>query len=248
MYPRRKLENNYEGRIKPFRIIGNVYFIGTYQASSHLIDTGDGLIVLDTGYHDTLYLLVQSIWELGFDPKDVKYIVHSHWHGDHTQGTAALARLTGAKTVIGIHDRDKLVSAELFDPDITVADGDVLALGNTQIRFMHTPGHTEGTVSFFFDTQEDGKTYRVGMFGGAGANTLVSTHRTYYPACREDYLRSIERLLKEPVDVFIGNHCWNNDTEGKAARLEKGGVNPFIDPGEWTRFLRFCQKRCEALG
>lgn len=247
MYPRRTVKVNFKGRIAPFWIIGNVYFIGTYQASSHLIDTGEGLIVLDTGYHDTLYLLVQSIWELGFDPKDVKYIVHSHWHGDHTQGTRALAALTGAKTVIGVHDRDKLVSADLFEPDITVEDGDVLTLGSTSVGFVHTPGHTEGTVSLFFDVQEDGRSYRVGTFGGAGANSLVSTHRTYYPGCRADYLRSIQRLLDEPVDVFIGNHCWNNDTDGKAARLAAGGGNPFIDPGEWTCFLTFCKKRCLAL-
>lgn len=247
MYPRNKPDKHFQGRIEPFRIIGNVYFVGTYDASSHLIDTGDGLVLLDTGYADTLHLLIQSIWELGFQPKDIRYIVHTHFHGDHTEGTQALAYLSGAKTVIGEHDKAPLLQKGYFIPDITVADGDTLTLGNTTIRFLHTPGHTIGTVSLFFDTVDDGITYRVGMFGGAGANTLVDTHPTHYAGCREDYLASIDRLLKEEVDVFIGNHCWNNDTTGRAERLKAGNPHAFVDKEEWARFLNFCKARCEAL-
>lgn len=247
MYPREKVNKPYEGRMKPFRIIGNVYFVGTYQASSHLIDTGEGLILIDTGYANTLYLLLESIWELGFKPWDIKYIVHSHYHGDHTAGTECLAELSGAKTVIGEHDKEPLLKAGYFVPDITVADGETLTLGNTTLRFLHTPGHTVGTVSIFFDTEEDGKTYRVGTFGGAGANTLVSSHPGFYPGCRDAYLASIERLLEEKVDVFIGNHCWNNDTKGRAARLAQGDKYAFADGGEWAKFLNFCADRCKNL-
>ena len=85
------------------------------------------------------------------------------------------------------------------------------------------------------------------MFGGAGANTLVDTHPTHYAGCREDYLASIDRLLKEEVDVFIGNHCWNNDTTGRAERLKAGNPHAFVDKEEWARFLNFCKARCEAL-
>lgn len=229
----------YEGRIEPFKIIGNVYFVGTYQASSHLIDTGDGLILLDTGYQNTAYLVLESIWELGFDPRNIKYIIHSHWHWDHTEGTEYIANLSGAKTVIGEHDKDYVIERGYFVPDITVADGDTLTLGNTTIRFMHTPGHTKGTVSFFFDTEDNGKTYRVGQFGGAGRNTLVKSFPTYYDGCRDDYLRSLDRLMKEKVDVFIGNHCWNNQTEQKCEILKQGKENPFINEKEWIEFLEF---------
>ena len=247
MYPRSKTPNPWDGRMKPFRVIGNVYFVGTYQASSHLIDTGDGLILMDTGYESTLYLLLESIWELGFRPQDIKYIIHSHWHGDHTAGTAALAELSGARTVIGEHDREPLMAAGHFVPDLTVADGETLTLGNTTIRFMHTPGHTVGTVSMFFDVTLEGTTYRVGTFGGAGANSLVPSFGTYYAGCREDYLASIDRLLKEPVDVFIGNHCWNNDTRGRGARVLAGEWDAFVDPAEWPKFLNFCAQRCKNL-
>lgn len=120
-----------------------------------------------------------------------------------------------------------------------------MELGNTKINFLHTPGHTKGTVSLFFDTEENGTTYRVGMFGGAGANSLVPEYKTYYEGARQDYLNSVSKLLKEKVDVFIGNHCWNNNTDGKAEILKSSSANPFIDCGEWTKFLLFCKERCE---
>jgi metallo-beta-lactamase class B len=70
-------------KITSFRIFGNLYYVGTRSGPSHLIDTGNGLILLDTGYPQTLHLLVQSMWELGFDPRNIKFIVHSHGHYDH---------------------------------------------------------------------------------------------------------------------------------------------------------------------
>ena len=244
MFAKRKLENVWDGMTEPFKIIGNVYFVGTYQASSHLIDTGDGLILIDTGYEKTLYLVIRSIYELGFNPKDIKYIINTHWHGDHTEGTAAITALSGAKTIIGRYDKEK--AKKYFNADITVKDGDTLSLGNTTVSFMETPGHTKGTISLFFDTEENGKTYRVGMFGGAGANTLVDG-KFDYDGCRADYVESINRLRKEKVDVFIGNHTWNNDTEKKGDILRKTGENQFINSNLWLDFLNYREKKFNEL-
>ncbi len=244
MFERRKINNPWEGKIEPHKIIGNVYYIGTFQASSHLIDTGDGLIVIDTGYAKTLYLLIDSVYKLGFKPEDIKYIINTHWHGDHVEGTAALADLSGAKTIIGKKDAEK--AEKYFIPDITVAEGDLLTLGNTSITFMETPGHTKGTISLFFDTEENGKVYRVGTFGGAGANTLKAGAFDY-DECREDYFESIRRLREQKVDVFIGNHTWNNDTENKLNHLRKTGENKFIDPSLWCQFLDYCESRLKEI-
>jgi len=244
MFERRKIVNPWEGKMKPFRIIGNTYFVGTFQASCHLVDTGDGLILIDTGYANTLYLVVRSIYELGFNPKDIKYIINTHWHGDHTEGTMAMVDLTGAKTLIGRYDEEKV--RKYFVPDILVKDGDVLSLGNVTISFMETPGHTKGTISIFFETEENGKTYRVGMFGGAGANTMAQGHFDY-DGCREEYRNSLHRLQNEKVDVFIGNHVWNNDTAVKGEVLLKTGENRFIDKNLWYEFLAFCEKRLDEV-
>lgn len=244
MFARRKIDNPWEGKMEPFRIIGNVYFIGTFQASCHLIDTGEGLILIDPGYANTLYLVIRSIYKLGFKPEDIKYIINTHWHGDHTEATAALTDLSGAKTLIGRYDEER--AKKYFVPDILIKDGDTLELGNTKISFMETPGHTKGTVSFFFDTEENGRTYRVGMFGGAGANTLAQG-KFDYDGCREDYRNSLHRLQKEQVDVFIGNHTWNNDTAAKGELLLKTGENKFIDREVWHQFLSFCEKRLDEV-
>ena len=228
------------GKMTPFRIIGGVYFVGTYQASCHLVDTGDGLIMIDPGYSKTAYLVLDSIYRLGFHPQDIKYIVNTHWHIDHAEATEAFSDLTGAKTLIGRDDAEK--AARYFTPDILVDDGDTLTLGNTTIRFVHTPGHTKGTISFFFDVEENGKTYRVGSFGGAGVNTM-ERKAFDFDGCREAYLSSLNRLRKERVDVFIGNHTWNNDTYGKSLKLLAGGENDFIDDKIWIEFLDNCEKR-----
>lgn len=244
MFERRTIVNPWEGKIEPFKIIGNVYFCGTFQASCHLIDTGDGLILIDPGYSNTLYLVVASIYKLGFRPEDIKYIINTHWHWDHTEATAAMADLSGAKTLIGRDDAEK--ARQYFDVDILLKDGDTLTLGNTTISFMETPGHTKGTVSLFFDTTENGVTYRVGMFGGAGANTLRKDAFDFY-GCREAYYASLERLQKEKVDVFIGNHVWNNDTFTKGKLLIQTGENRFVDSNMWNRFLNHCKQRLDEI-
>lgn len=244
MFERRTIVDPWEGKIEPFHIIGNVYFCGTYQASCHLIDTGEGLILIDPGYANTLYLVVSSIYKLGFKPEDIRYIVNTHWHWDHTEATAAMADLSGAKTLIGRDDAEK--AKQYFNADILIKDGDTLTLGNTTMTFMETPGHTKGTISLFFDTQENGSTYRVGMFGGAGSNTLRKD--TFeFDGCREAYYGSLDRLQLEHVDVFIGNHVWNNDTFAKGKLLMETGENQFLDDQLWNRFLDHCRKRLDNV-
>ncbi len=232
------------GKMRPFCIVGNVYFVGTYQASCHLIDTGEGLIMIDPALSCTAHLVLDSIDQLGFRPQDIKYIINTHWHWDHAEATAAFADLSGAKTLLGRDDVQN--AARYFTPDILVDDGDTLTLGNTTVQFMHTPGHTKGTISFFFHTEENGTTYRVGMFGGAGLNTMVQGSFDF-DGCREAYLASVKRLKEEKVDVFIGNHTWNNDTYGKSLKLLAGGGNDFIDDKIWFEFLENCEKKLRKI-
>lgn len=227
--------------IKPFRLAGNIYFVGTYKASSHLIDTGDGLILLDTGYEETAPIIVESVAALGFDIRDVKYILHSHGHYDHTDGTPKMIKLTGAKTFLAKQDVKYLKG---WIPDEFYYDGQVISLGNTNILCLATPGHTEGTYSFFFDTQVDGKILRAGMFGGAGVNQLKKSWLDKYGCSwlnRGRYFESVERLKREHVDIFLGNHAWNNNTKENSEIMEKTGKNLFIDDTKWPAFLQKCE-------
>ena len=229
-------------------MIGNLYFVGTVEASSHLIDTGDGLILIDTGYAENAETVLESMRELGFDIKDVKYILHSHGHYDHTAATVALLKQAPqAKTYLSFRDIKYIKG---FTPDFDITDGTVVRLGSTEIKCLFTPGHTEGAVSFFFDVTEDGVTYRAAMFGGAGINQLKKAFMNCYGVpyrCRGLFLDSIERLLLEHVDVMVGNHTWHNHTLEKYERMATSAHNPFIDPDEWSSFLTRQRELFEAV-
>lgn len=175
------------GDMKPFRMAGNLYFVGTCKASSHLIDTGDGLILIDTGYEETAEVVIESVTELGFDVRDIRYILHSHGHCDHT----------------------------------------------------------EGTTSFFFNVEDGGKGYRAGMFGGAGTNQLKKDFLDQQGCSwlnRGLFFSSIDRLKKEHVDIFVGNHAWNNRTRENYELMLTAGHNPFIDDSRWLPFLEKCER------
>ena len=245
--------------MEPFRIKGNLYFVGCVAASSHLIDTGEGLILIDTGYPQNLYLVIDSIYKLGFSPYDIKYIIHSHGHYDHLGGTKALTELIkDAKTFIGKGDEEyangkvPLTWAkelgheyyEAFEPDVIMHDGDEICLGNTKIDIVSTPGHTPGTVSFFFEIEEERKKYKVAMHGGVGTNSMKKDFLEEYNLsfdCRQDFLDGIDKVIDREVDIFIGNHTWNNDTKGKYERLVSGETDAFVNPGEWKEFLNKCR-------
>jgi metallo-beta-lactamase class B len=254
----------WEKTFPPFRIFGNLYFVGTQPASTHLIDTGDGLILLDTGYQHSLYLVLNNIWKLGFSPYDIKYILHTHGHVDHFGATRALVELTGAKTFIGKADEEyangkldlsyarelDMEFNETFQPDVLLNDGDVISLGNTQITCVATPGHTPGAMSYFFDVTDGEQTYRAGLHGGMGINTLEKGFLEKYGlpfSLREAFCRSMLRLNEEKVDIFLGNHMQHNKTEAKYQLLQTGDKTAFIDPIEWQSYNLWCIENLKKL-
>lgn len=251
-------KNVWEDYIKPAKMFGNLYFIGVRAVCTHLIDTGDGLIIIDPGYYESFYLILNNIWELGFKPKDIKYIVITHAHYDHMDCVADLVAMTGAKTFIAKADLPLLTGEDYhypirpFTPDVLLEDGDTITLGNTTIQCVATPGHTDGTMSYFFDVTDGEKTYRAGMFGGAGTNTLVSSFLEKYnrsPVCRQEMLESLLKMKEQKVELFLGNHLPNNHTEEKLAVLDTAEVNPFIanSQAEWEAFLDERIQKVQAI-
>ncbi len=246
----------WEGYIKPSRIFGNLYFVGTRPASTHVIDTGDGLIVIDPGYQESLYLVINNMWEVGLNPKDIKYILLTHCHYDHTDATKALAKLSSAKVCLPELDLP-LYKGDIyhydfrpFDVDILIKDGDVISLGNTSVKCVSTPGHTDGTTSYFFDVTDGKEVYRAGMHGGIGMNSMKADflkERGLPFDCRQKFLDGLDRVENEKVDITLGNHVGQNDTEGKLARLGKEEKNPFIDPTEWGIFINKRRDRMYEL-
>ncbi len=251
--------------VKPFKIAGNVYYIGDSKVCSHLIDTGEGLIMFDSGFQHSIHLLVQAVWEAGFNPADIKYLIHSHEHFDHIGAANEFKELYGCKLAISkagaqvMRERPELVYlkacpnpyASLFEPDLELEDGDEIALGNTRIRCLLTPGHSPGVMSFFFDTVENGKTYHVGYFGGVGFNTLYrkKLEQDGLPlSMRDTFLKSLQRVRDIPVDIVLGNHPRQNETLMKREKmLKEPGTNPFINPEEWKEFTDSLTRQFHAF-
>lgn len=258
MYPGGKSD------ITPFRLAGNIYFIGSRAVSVHLIDTGEGLILIDTGYPYMKEQIICSMRTLGFDPADIRILLHSHGHYDHIGCTMDLVGMSGAKTCITRIDNE-IVSGKRnlswadelgfevlppFDCDVLLEDGDRVELGNTSILCRLAPGHTEGTLALFFETEVDGRNLTAAMHGGVGTNSMEAWFLDKYGLSyelREVFRRDLHRLAEIPVDIVLGNHPDQNDTEGKLARILAGEKDACIDPGEWKRFMKACEDRLDRL-
>ncbi len=251
--------------VKPFRICGKLYFVGDDDVCSYLIDTTDGIILIDTGYPTSQALELNSIYKLGFDPRDIRVILHTHGHYDHFGATRLLQAISGAETYLGwkdakmfrerselalCADMGKFAAPELFTPDHEIRDGDRIALGDCTVDAVETPGHTEGTVSYFFQVHEGGQAYRVGIFGGVGRNTM---RRSFYEqhhvsGYREMFAASIRRMRREQVDIALGTHTgqaffW----ESRTSSLDGAAENPFVDRMRWGAFLDGTERKLQQL-
>ncbi len=247
--------NPSQAYIKPFRIVNNLYYVGDKRVCAHIVDTGDGLILFDAGFQHTIHLLVQSIWEAGFNPKDIKYLILSHGHFDHFGAANEFRALYGCKTFMSSADTEMLQKnprAGLLDMnpnpfatlpiiDHKFEDGDILKLGNTSVKCVLSPGHSPGTTSFFFDVADKAQTYRVGYFGGIGFLTLYKDFLKKYNlplTLRDDFLKTIDKLKGMKVDIALGNHPAQNFTlEKRSKMLDNPNQNPFINPNEWDDYL-----------
>lgn len=246
----------WQGYIKPSKMVGNLYFVGTKPASTHIIDTGEGLIMIDPGHQESLYLVLHNMWELGLKPGNIRYILLTHCHYDHTDATQALVELTGATVCFPKADLP-LLNGEIyhygfrpFKPDILLEDGDTVTLGNTVVRCVATPGHTDGTMSYFFPVTDGEHTYRAAMHGGVGVNSMKADflkERDLSTDCRRKFAEGLDKVENEQVDITVGNHVGQNDTVGKLSRLGTEEGNPFIDPTEWKRFIEKCRNSLDKL-
>ena len=246
--------------IAPFKIVGNLYYVGDKSVCAHLIDTGSGLILFDAGYEHTIHLLENSIKELGFKLNDVKWLIISHGHFDHFGACNEFRKKYGVKTFMSKIDAEMLrknPSAGLLDMyknsnaalpiiDYEFNDNEVLTLGNTKIKCVISKGHSPGTSSFFFDVFDGDKTYKVGYFGGVGLLTLYKDFLKKYDlpiSLRNDFLETLNNLKGKTVDITLGNHPSHNHTlEKRDKMLKNESENPFINPSEWDENLKILKE------
>ena len=161
-----------------YKVFDNLYFIGTKIHSSWALTTSDGIIVIDTLYDYAIEPeIVDGLTALGLDPRTIKYVVISHAHGDHDQGAALLQSRFGAKVVMGAADWDATLQRAATAPggvpkrDVSVGPGGMkLRLGDTTVDIIATPGHTPGTLSYFFPVKDGSRTLMVAYAGGTAFN------------------------------------------------------------------------------
>jgi metallo-beta-lactamase class B len=237
----------------PFRIAGNLYYVGSKGLASYLVATPRGHILINSSLEANVPLIRTSVEKLGFKFGDVKILLISHAHWDHDAGSAMIKQLTRAKYFVMDADVPVVESggktdfqygntpAFLYQPtkvDRVLHDGDEVKLGTTVLVARLTPGHTKGCTTWTLKVSEAGKTYDAVIIGSPNVNPgykLVNNAR--YPKIAEDYERTFRVLKSLPCDLFLGAHGNYFDMETKYAQMKEGAGNPFIDPEGYQKFV-----------
>ena len=230
---------------EPFQIIGNVHYVGTTELAVYLVTTKDGHILIDGGFDVTTPAILASIRTLGFKPEDVKVLLTTQAHMDHVGSMAALKEATGARVMVMEGDaalverggRGDFAFGDTFMfPAVTVDrvlhDGELVALGDTTLTALLTPGHTRGCTTWTMTVNSGGEARKVVFAGSLSVNPPVRlVTNPSYPGIAQDYERSFRTMRALDADVFLGAHAGFFQLHDKAERLRKGQQpNPFIDP------------------
>lgn len=232
---------------EPFKIAGNLYYVGTAGIGAYLITTPQGHILIDGAMPGSAKDIEASITKLGFAPSEVKVLLNTHAHFDHAGGLAELKRDTGAKLAASAGDKIALetgkypgseeVKAFDFAPvkvDRALEDGEKLSMGGIALTAHLTPGHSAGCTTWTFPVMIDGVSRQAMIYcsTSVAANRLVSkTKGPQYPGIVADYEKSFANLKTMKADVFLAPHAEQFGMTEKRAALAAGGPNPFIDPG-----------------
>ena len=162
---------------EPFKMIGNVYYVGTDGLTSYLITSPQGHILVDTAMPEATSQIKASIEKLGFKITDIKYLLNTHAHIDHTGGLAEMKAASGAQLVAGEADKPLLEGGYYpgareetvlnFPPvkvDRTVREGDTVTVGDVTLTALETPGHSPGCTSWAFSVEDGDATRSVLIF------------------------------------------------------------------------------------
>lgn len=247
--------------VKPFKIVGNVYYVGAKEVASFLIATPKGHILLDTGFLETVPQIKQNVAQLGFRFEDIKILINSHAHADHAGGFALLKKeLTAAKLLVSEGDAPLLARGGKNDPnfgdrflfqpitaDRILHDGDTVQLGGVTMTARLTPGHTPGCTTWTMKANERSKTYDVVFYGSTTIPGYKLVGNTNYPNIVEDFERSFSLLKTLPCDIFLAPHGSFFSLEQKMKRLAANpSSNPFFDKNGYTQMIERTEREFRA--
>jgi metallo-beta-lactamase class B len=235
----------------PFRILGNLYYVGDDDLASYLIVTPQGSILINTGYEFSVPDIRSRMKTLGFRFADIKILLVTHAHSDHAAGMATLKKLTGAKMLAMEREAPLLESGGKtdylfgsngwFNPvkvDRTFQDGDKIELGGTELTAHLTPGHTKGSTSYTLDIAEGGRTYHVliANLGTINPGTVL-LHNHEYPDIAGDYAQTFRILRALPCDIFLTSHASQFGLFSKYRPGMAYDPERFLDHGIYLRVI-----------
>lgn len=236
-----------------FRIVGNLYYVGSEDLASYLIVTPQGDILINSSLESSVPLIRKSVESLGFRFSDIKILLISHAHYDHCAGSAAVLRATGARYEVMDADVSVVESGGKTDfqygsdptmhfPPVHVSrilhDGDSVRFGGMVLTAHRTAGHTRGTTTWTFEESQAGKAYHVVIVGSPNVNPgyrLVENRQ--YPDIARDYQQGFKTLSGLPCDIFLGAHGGYFGLVEKYARWRQGDRNAFVDPAGYQSYV-----------
>jgi metallo-beta-lactamase class B len=237
----------------PFRIAGNLYYVGSQDLAAYLIVTPQGNILINSNLESSPPQIKQAIESLGFKYTDTKILLISHGHFDHCAGSAQIKRETGAKYEVMAEDvpvvesggrndfhyaQDKSMRFPPTKIDHVLHDGDTVSLGGASLTAHLTAGHTRGTTTWTMDEQDNGRTLHVVIVGSPNVNPGYKlVNNKSYPQIADDYRHQFEVLNKLPCDIFLGAHGVYFGLHEKYPRFKNGDKNAFIDPDGYKAYI-----------
>lgn len=231
---------------EPFRIAGNLYYVGTYDLACYLIATKEGNILINTGLAESVPLIRRNIESLGFDYGDIRILLTTQAHFDHVAGMAEIRKSTGAKMMV--HQADAPVMEDggksdflfggsyTFSPvvvDRILQDRDTIRLGDARVVALHHPGHTKGATSFILDVNDEKRSWRVLIVNMPSIlpQTRLSGMASY-PEVGKDYAYTLDALMKLEFDAWVASHASQFQLHDKRKPGDRYRPEAFIDrPG-----------------
>jgi metallo-beta-lactamase class B len=238
----------YSAPAEPFRIVGNIHYVGAANIASYLITTPQGHILVDTGMTEMHDVIRNNVATLGFKTSDIRVMLSSHAHFDHIAGHAAMKKLTGAQVMAMTGDAEALeagkdnsalgaIGWEPVKVDRVLKNGDTVELGGVRLRAVHAAGHTQGATTWITSVEDRGRQYLVAFLGGTTPNggvPLINNPR--HKSVIEDTQRTFARLKAERVpDIYLVGHP-QAMFAGKVEQIKAGAVpHPLLNGDAWTR-------------
>lgn len=248
---------------EPLRIVGPINFVGTQGLGVFLITTPAGHILLGGGMPGSAATIEASIRKRGYKPEDIKILLSNHAHIDHVGTLGDFKKLTGATVAAMDRDVDLLASGGKIDylfaknlrlhfPPVTtdrvLKDGEIVELGDVKLTARLTAGHTPGCTTFVTTIQDGTRSYDVVFADGTSVNEGTRfVNNPSYPGILDDYRHTFTTLESLKPGIFLSYHVDEFDLAAKRVRAATEGVQAFVDPDGYKRFVSERKAKFEQL-